>query len=145
MALGGNERARKMYEFIYGDAAEDWKGIVDLHERAIKARVGEIEEEARGEIRSGATKVAPAGVESVAVPEHYAIQLERGKNETAEKILELLRNQPMSASEIGAALGMKSRHRLVTSYLQPLLKMKLIAHTIPNSPRAPNQQYRIAS
>ena len=145
MAMGGNGRARKMYEFIYGNAAEDWKGIVELHERAIKARIGEIGEERRGEMRSGATKVAPAGVESVEAPERYAIQLERGKNDTAEKILELLRNQPMSAFEIGAAIGMKSRVRLITIYIKPMLERKLIEQTIPNSPRAPNQKYRLAS
>lgn len=135
----------KMYEFIYGQASEDWKGIVELHEKAIKCRIGEIEEERRNELRSGATRTAPAGVTPLEMPESYTVQLDRGRNETAEKILALVREQPMSAAEIGAALGMKSRHRLITGYLQPLLQQNLLVHTIPNSPRAPNQKYCLAS
>jgi len=50
-----------------------------------------------------------------------------------------------SATEIGEAVGMKSHHRLITAYIKPLLVMKLIEQTIPNSPRAPNQKYRLAS
>jgi len=70
---------------------------------------------------------------------------ERGRSDVAENILSALKGDAMSAAEIGVAIGMKSRHRLITGYLQPLLKMNLITQTLPDSPRAPNQKYKLAS
>jgi len=49
-----------MYDFVYGDAAENWDGIVALHEKAIKKRIGEIEDERRNDRKSGAKHDAPA-------------------------------------------------------------------------------------
>jgi len=145
MATNGDTKARQMYEFVYGDAAEDWNGIVALHEKAIKKRIGEIEEERRNDRKSGAKNDAPAGIVSVAPPERYAFKLERGRSDVAENILSALKNGAMSAAEIGEAVGLKSRVQLISAYLRPMLEMQLIQQTIPNSPRAPNQKYKLAS
>ena len=145
MATNGDLRARQMYAFVYADATESWQDIVDLHEKAIKKRIGDIEEACRSDRRAGVSRTAPSGVVPVAPPERYSIQLEGGKGDVAETILALLKASPLSAAEIGEALGMKSRHHLTTKYLQPLLRLNLIVQTIPDNPKAPNQKYKAAS
>jgi len=56
-----------------------------------------------------------------------------------------LKDGAMSAAEIGEAVGMKSRVQLISAYIRPMLEMNLIQQTIPNSPRAPNQKYKLAT
>ena len=43
-AIAGDEHARNMYRFIYEGVAENWNDVVEWHTRAIKARIGEIDD-----------------------------------------------------------------------------------------------------
>jgi ATP-dependent DNA helicase RecG len=50
---------------------------------------------------------------------------------------------PRSRSELQSEMGLKSRARFQTAYLNPLIVAGLLQPTIPDRPNAPTQQYRI--
>ena len=161
-AVNGDEHCRAMYREIYGDTVEDendWSQIVERHETAIRARLGEIAEEERSgrvgdsifgrllkgtaaqddeESSSHASEVAP-----LEAPEKWSIELERGSSAVAAKLLEFLKGGDRSAAEIAEALGISSRPFLASAYLGPLMAKGLIRQTLPDKPKSRFQRYAL--
>ena len=62
-------------------------------------------------------------------------------SERVRKLLAVMQDYPMSASEIMSLLGMKSRVSFRTNYLQPAIEAGLIGLTDPDVPTNRNQRY----
>ncbi len=62
-------------------------------------------------------------------------------SERVKKLLSVLQDYPMSASEIMGLLGMKSRVSFRQNYLQPAIEAGLIGLTVPDKPTSSNQRY----
>jgi len=62
-------------------------------------------------------------------------------NERVRKLIAVMQDYPMSASEIMELLGMKSRVSFRTNYLQPAIELGLIELTEPDMPTHRNQRY----
>jgi len=62
-------------------------------------------------------------------------------SERVRKLLSVMQDFPMSASEIMALLGMKSRLSFRTNYLQPAIEAGLVGLTDPDTPTSRNQRY----
>lgn len=62
-------------------------------------------------------------------------------NRRVRKLLEVLQDYTMSASEIMGLLGMKSRSSFREHYLKPAIEMGLVASTDPDNPTNRNQRY----
>lgn len=151
-----------MYRFIYGATVEDendWPAIVKRHEEAIRKRLGEIEEVERtgrasdsifgrlhkGEVEDDDEESTHAvGVVPIDQPEKWDVQLERGSNAVAAKLLTLLEGGEKSAAEIAEALEIKSRPFLTNRYLVPLMAKGLIRQTLPDKPKSRFQRYALA-
>ena len=162
-AMEGDEHCRDMYRFIYGATVEDendWSAIVKRHEEAIRKRIGEIEEDEKagkvcdsifgrlfkGEVDEDDNEEAThaAGVAPLDQPEKWGVQLERGSNAVAARLLTLLESGEKSAAEIAEALEIKSRPFLTNRYLAPLMAKGLIRQTIPDKPKSRFQRYVLA-
>lgn len=162
-AMNGDEHCRSMYRFIYGETVEDendWSAIVELHEMAISRRIGEIKEDEKagrtcdsifGRIISGACKLETdgvaghaAGVAQVYAPEKWKVQLDRGSNAVAVRLLSFLESGEKSAAEIVEELGIKSRPFLTNRYLVPLMAKGFIRQTLPGKQRSRFQRYVLA-
>ena len=162
-ATEGDEHCRAMYRFIYGATVEDendWSAIVKRHEEAIRKRLGEIEEDERaGRVSDsifgrlvkgdagdgdGEKSTHAAGVAPIDQPEKWDVQLERGSNAVAAKLLTLLESGEKSAAEIAEALEIKSRPFLTNRYLVPLMAKGLIRQTLPDKPKSRYQRYALA-
>lgn len=161
-ATEGDERCRAMYRFIYGATVEDendWSAIVKRHEEAIRRRLVEIEEDERagracdsifGRLVKGGVEdddeasTHAAGVAPIDQPEKWDVQLERGSNAVAAKLLTLLEGGEKSAAEIAEALEIKSRPFLTNRYLVPLMAKGLIRQTLPDKPKSRFQRYALA-
>jgi len=177
-AMAGDETAREMYRFVYGgdelrfengEMDLDWTQIVELHEQAMRERLGEIKEsQGRGEEVDWmfastvddspddgesnddesddgrqAVDELPAGHEMDAPPER-AFQIPGGRSEVAERIVAFLRDDgAKSAAAIAEHLGMSSRSFLLKTYLKPLVASGHLALSIPDKPRSQNQKYRL--
>ena len=151
-----------MYRFIYGATVEDendWSAIVKRHEEAIRRRLVEIEEDERagracdsifGRLVKGGVEdddeasTHAAGVAPIDQPEKWDVQLERGSNAVAAKLLTLLEGGEKSAAEIAEALEIKSRPFLTNRYLVPLMAKGLIRQTLPDKPKSRFQRYALA-
>ena len=83
-----------------------------------------------------------AGVAPIDQPEKWDVQLERGSNAVAAKLLTLLEKK--SAAEIAEALEIKSRPFLTNRYLVPLMAKGLIRQTLPDKPKSRFQRYALA-
>ena len=59
-------------------------------------------------------------------------------------LLSALGTDTLTASELMARVGIRSRSTFRQNYLEPALKQRLIAMTIPDKPNSRNQQYRKA-
>ena len=68
----------------------------------------------------------------------------RTTTEQVDRLLKCLGNDELSAREILEKLGLRHRPTLISYYLQPALKMRLIEMTQPDSPNSPTQKYRKA-
>jgi len=79
--------------------------------------------EAKGEVRGEAT--------------------EKSLNDTERAILKLLEKGPSSAEELANELGLKSRSGFFTRTLRGLMKDGFIEYKYPESPRHPDQKYRL--
>lgn len=164
-AMEGDEHCRAMYRFIYGATVEDendWSTIVECHEAAIRRRIGEIDEDEKaGRMRDSvfgrlfrgktgkdeedaATHAHAAGVAPIDEPEKWAVQLERGSNAVAAKLLTFLGGGDRSAAEIAEELGIRSRPFLTNRYLGPLMAKGLIRQTLPDKPKSRFQRYALA-
>ena len=63
-------------------------------------------------------------------------------SDQVNKLLEIMEYDiPLSANEIMARLGIKSKETLRASYLNPALENGLIKMTIPDKPNSKNQKY----
>ena len=85
-----------------------------------------------------------AGVAQIDQPEKWDVQLERGSNAVAAKLLTLLERGAKSAAEIAEALEIKSRPFLTNCYLVPLMAKGLIRQTLPDKPKSRFQRYALA-
>ena len=83
------------------------------------------------------TPVAAQDVPPVEKPSETLI------NKVQHKILCVLRDGLMSASEISAEVGISRVNNVRRRYLRLLLDMGLVEYTIPNKPNSKNQQYRL--
>ena len=63
-------------------------------------------------------------------------------NQQAAKLLAVLGDRTLSASDLQKRLGMKNRANFSKNWLQPALEMGLIEQTIPDKPRSKNQRYK---
>ena len=84
------------------------------------------------------------GVAPIDQPEKWDVQLERGSNAVAAKLLTLLESGEKSAAEIAEALEIKSRPFLTNRYLVPLMAKGLIRQTLPDKPKSRFQRYALA-
>lgn len=58
-----------------------------------------------------------------------------------KKLLEVMKDTPLSANEIMDKLNIKSKETLRNMYLDPAIKKGLINLTIPDKPTSKNQKY----
>lgn len=161
-AMSGNEHAQDMYRFIYDAAESDWDEVVKLHERAIVARIGEIDEavstggivdwlfcmfDAKRSKKSEQETIHQgndtAGNLSENAPTKWNLQLEDGNNRTAAQILQLLEKGDKSCTEIAEALGISSKPWLSKAYLAPMVSKGYIALSLPDRPKSRYQKYHL--
>ena len=64
------------------------------------------------------------------------------RDSSAERILELLVDGPMSPSALREAVGIRSPIHFSRYYLRPLMEKGMIERTDPDSPKSPRQEYR---
>ncbi len=70
---------------------------------------------------------------------------EKSLNDTERAILKLLEKGPSSAEELANELGLKSRSGFFTRTLRGLMKDGFIEYKYPESPKHPDQKYRLSS
>lgn len=70
---------------------------------------------------------------------------EKSLNDTESAILKLLEKGPSSAEELAIELGLKSRSGFFTRTLRGLMKDGFIEYGYPESPRHPDQKYRLST
>lgn len=61
------------------------------------------------------------------------------------KLLEVMGNRAMSATELMKMLNLSHRPTFRTNYLNPAIELGLIERTIPDKPKSKNQRYRRAA
>ena len=61
------------------------------------------------------------------------------------RLLAQLRDGPKSANELMAALGLSHRPTFRKNYIRPALSAGLVEMTVPESPMARNQKYRLTA
>ena len=153
-AVKGDEKARRGYAFIYGNA-DDWDVIRDCHKKSMREAMSEIlaareaeraEREAKGEpAPSRRTDPPPSKADpGLAMPRKHGVELERGRPEIVERILKLLESGPLRSSAIRKAVGICSGIHLSRYYLTPMMEKGLIKRTDPDHPQSPQQRYRMA-
>ncbi|MGN0544149.1 MAG: Fic family protein, partial [Acutalibacteraceae bacterium] len=153
-AVKGDEKARRGYAFIYGNA-DGWDVIRDCHERSMREAMSEIlaareaeraEREAKGEpAHSRRTDPPPSKADpGLAMPRKHGVELERGRPEIVERILKLLESGPLRSSAIRKAVGICSGIHLSRYYLTLMMEKGLIKRTDPDHPQSPQQRYRLA-
>ena len=162
-AMAGDEHARNMYRFIYEGVAENWDDVVEWHTRAIKARIGEIDDAIEsggvvdwlfGMFGFGKGKKGAKDAENdrqylkhadkYPIPPRRELILEDGNSETAMNILAFLQAEgEKSCGEIADALEISSKSWLSKTYLAPLIAQGYIALTIPARPKSPLQRYKL--
>jgi len=64
-------------------------------------------------------------------------------NDTERAIIDQLQEGPSSAEELANELGLKSRSGFFTRTLKGLIKDGYIEYLHPESPKHPNQKYRL--
>jgi len=153
-AVKGDEKARRGYAFMYGND-DNWNVIRECHEKSMREAMGEIlaareaekaEARERGmETRGRETCLRQSKTDpKLEMPKPYAVDLERGKPEIVERILNLLGNGPMRPSAIREAIGISNCTHFNRYYLTPMLSAGLIERTDPDHPKSPQQKYRLA-
>jgi REP element-mobilizing transposase RayT/DNA-binding HxlR family transcriptional regulator len=156
-AKAGNDHARSMYRFIYNNPDASWEDIEKLHEKAISARVGEIDTaiEAGGIVdwlfsmfdsEIGKKSEQEQDDESKCkedMPQKWDLQLEEGNSETAMTILRLLEGGDKSCAEIAQAIGISSKPWLSKAYLAPLVAQGYVGLTVPERVNSRHQKYHL--
>ena len=132
-AVKGDEKARRGYAFMYGNA-DDWDVIQDSHEKSMREAMSEIltareaeraEREAKGELAPGRRKNPPPSKADPGLdaPRRFALELERGDPAVVERILALLSDGPTKPAALREAVGIKSRIHFNRYYLAPMLEV----------------------
>ena len=85
-----------------------------------------------------------SGAAPIDAPGKWTVQLERGSNAVATKLLTFLEGGDRSAAEIAEELGIKSRPFLTNYYLVPLMAKGLVRQTLPDKPKSRFQRYALA-
>lgn len=171
-AVRGDEAAREMYRFVYcgemarqgeEEAEMSWADVVEVHEQAIRARIGEMSEakaagedvdwmfvteseddDSHGVKSDGAAVVASHGGRELEMPGKHRVQLERGKGVTADRIIAAVRAAgALSAGEILETIGISSRSFLLSAYLKPMVEQGILALAMPEKPSSRHQKYKI--
>lgn len=65
--------------------------------------------------------------------------------EQVKRILSCLKSEPLSVREAMNVLGLHHRPTFLYNYLYPVLDTGLVERTQPESPRSPNQKYRLTA
>ena len=78
------------------------------------------------------------------MPGKVELELARGSEKTARRILELLAGGPMRPSALREAVGIRSRIHFLRYYMTPLMEKGLVERTDPDSPKSPRQEYKLA-
>ena len=73
------------------------------------------------------------------------VKLPTQSTEPVVRLLNLLKNNELSSSELRSSLGIRHRPTFRENYLHPALKAGLIEHTIPGKPSSRLQKYRITN
>ena len=150
----GDEKARRGYAFMYGNA-DDWSVIRECHEKSMREAMGEIlaAREAEKDVAReacGVERRSEKGIQQskanpqLEMPKAYAVDLERGKPEIVERILKMLGDGPMRPSAIRKAIGVGNCTHFNRYYLTPMLSAGLIERTDPDHPQSPQQRYKLA-
>ena len=63
--------------------------------------------------------------------------------EQVERLLECLKNEPLTSREAMKCLDLRHRPTFLYEYLQPAMNKELIEMTQPDSPKSPTQKYRL--
>ena len=152
-AVCGDMAAREMYRFVYcemGSSQEDgksetaWEEIVEIHEQAMRERIGEISESKAAGEETDWMFAAKEDNGELCTPKKREVMLNRGRGSTAERILSVVRAAgELSAGEILEAVGIASRPFLLMVYLKPMVAQGLLALAIPEKPSSRHQKYRI--
>lgn len=69
-------------------------------------------------------------------------QVQKSENAFVNKLLSVLGNETLSATELMKRLGLSHRPTFRQNYLTPALEQNLIERTIPDQPNNRNQKYR---
>lgn len=142
-ACNGDEKARRGYSFMYGEA-ENWDILKEKHEISIREALAEITKKRETQGKAEDQRRVPVSKHDPQLPEPRPcpMALERGKSEVVGRILKLLESGPMSPAALREATGIKSRIHFLKYYVEPLLAEGLIARTMPDKPNASNQKYK---
>lgn len=62
-------------------------------------------------------------------------------NNRVDRLMAIIKDYPMSASELMRLLGLQSRETFRQNYLSPALELGLIGMTVPDKPTSRNQMY----
>ena len=108
-------------KFETDDERSYFLAVLPVHEE-MKER-GQAGGEAKGEVRGEAVK--------------------KGLSETEKAIIDQLQEGASSAEELANKLGLKSRSGFFTRTLRGLMKDGFIEYKYPESPRHPDQKYRL--
>ena len=143
-ACRGEARARRGYEFMYGEA-DDWEVIREKHEISIRTALAE---SSAGNAAAGedwkeafSRKLLSKRDPQLPEPRVYSVVLDRGVPAITESILNALARGPMSPAALRDAVGIKSRIHFLRYYIEPLLARGVIARTDPAHPHSPQQKY----
>ncbi|MGN0852663.1 MAG: Fic family protein, partial [Kiritimatiellia bacterium] len=152
-AVKGDEKARRGYAFMYGNAG-NWDVIRECHEKSMREAMSKIlsereagraareangDAEARGQRTPPHSKADPG----LNVPRKFVIELKRGDASVVERIIGLLSEGPMKPSALRRAVGIKSRIHFNRYYLVPMLEKGLVVRTDPDHPNSPQQAYKL--
>ncbi len=61
----------------------------------------------------------------------------------AQTILKMMKNEPLSKSEIAARLGKSRPNRCLNDLMAQMLKSGIVEYTIPDKPNSRLQKYRL--
>jgi hypothetical protein len=102
---------------------------------------------------AGHFRTGQVGVMAGAVVMHMALQQQREAiqdnaqdsvqdNPNAAKLLAVLGERTLSASEMRQRMGMKNRANFMKNWLQPALELGVIERTVADKPKSRKQKYR---
>ena len=150
-AVKGDEKARRGYAFMYGNA-DDWDAIRECHEKSMREAMDEIRAARKAELAERKAKGEPCPTRQrnpprskadpkLKMPKPYAVELDRGNPRIAERILKLLADGPMRPSALRKAVGIRNCTHFNRYYLAPMMEKGIVARTDQAHPQSPQQKY----